>query len=225
MTWRLPPAAPRLADGELHLWRFRLDPPPEIIGKLRPLLSPDETARADRLRIPSKKREFIAARGRLRQILARYLDMLPSTLDFNYGPAGKPLLALPAAPFSFNLAHAGHWGLLGLSAQGQIGVDVEWLERPIDIRQIAGWSFREDPQAELATLPPEMKSHRFFQLWTAQEARLKALGTGLTCADTAEISGLVTGHFLLDDHYICAWATAVEPLLTSYWDFQLFYSE
>lgn len=218
MIWRSPLAVPRLADGELHLWRFRLDPPPSTITDLRLLLSPDESDRAERLRIPSKKKEFIAARGRLRQILARYLETFPSSLKFAYGPAGKPSLALPSTPFSFNLAHAGHWGLLGISAQEQIGVDVEWLERPVDIRQIAGWSFGEELRAELDALPPEMISRRFFQLWTAREARLKARGTGFTGADTTEISGLATGHFPLEDDYLGAWATSPEPVRILYWD-------
>lgn len=220
MIWRLPPVAPRLADGELHLWRFRLDPPPSTITDLRPLLSPDESVRAERLRIPSKKMEFIAARGRLRQILARYLETSPAALHFAYGSAGKPSLALPGPPFFFNLAHAGHWGLLGISAQEQIGVDVEWLKRPVDIGQIAGWSFGEELSAELDALPPEMRSRLFFQLWTAREARLKARGTGFTGADTAEISGLATGHFPLEDDYLGAWATDFGSLLISYWDFQ-----
>lgn len=215
----MPPAAPRLGDGELQLWRFRLDLPPEKISDLRTLLSPNESARADRLRIPSKKQEFIAARGRLRQILARYLDTPPSALNFAYGPAGKPSLANPAAPFSFNLAHAGHWGLLGLSTQRQLGVDVEWLKRPLDIGQIAGWSFGEDLRTELETLPPEIKSRRFFQLWTAREAGLKALGTGLADADNANIHGLETGYFLLEDDYLGAWAATVGTISISYWDF------
>lgn len=218
MIWRLPPAVPRLDDGELHLWRFRLDLHPETISDLRPLLSPDETARAERLRIPSKKKEFVSARGRLRQILALYLKTFPSSLKFAYGPAGKPSLALPGPPFSFNLAHAGHWGLLGISAQEQIGVDVEWLKRPVDIGQIAGWSFGEELRAEQDALPPEMRSRRFFQLWTAREARLKARGTGFTSADTTEISELVTGHFPLDDDYLGAWATSPEPARILYWD-------
>ncbi|MDX9707924.1 MAG: 4'-phosphopantetheinyl transferase superfamily protein [Trichloromonas sp.] len=217
MNWRKPPARPRLDDGDLHLWRFRLDLPPETISDLRPLLSPDETARAERLRIPSKKHEFIAARGRLRQILARYLDSSPAALRFAYGPAGKPALAFPTAPLAFNLAHAGCWGLLGVCAQGEIGVDVEWLQRPVDIGQIAGWAFDCDLVTELAVLPPGKKNRRFFQLWTAREARLKALGTGFTAADHAGISGLATGNFFLEDDYYGAWSASVLPSHISYW--------
>ena len=218
VNWRQPPARPRLDDGELHLWRFRLDLPLEAISDLHPLLSPDETARAERLRIPSKKLDFIAARGRLRQILACYLDTSPADLTFAYGPAGKPALAFPEAPFAFNLAHAGCWGLLGICARGEIGVDVEWLKRPVDIDQIAGWAFGNGDVTELDDLPPEIKSHRFFYLWTAREARLKARGTGFTGADNSETSALETGHFLIGNDYLGAWSTSVVPLRISFWD-------
>ena len=218
VNWRTPPARPRLDDGELHLWRFRLDLPLEAISDLHPLLSPDETARAERLRIPSKKLDFIAARGRLRQILAYYLDTSPADLDFAYGPAGKPALAFPEAPFAFNLAHAGCWSLLGIYARGEIGVDVEWLKHPVDIDQIAAWAFGNRDATELEDLPPEIKSHRFFYLWTAREARLKARGTGFTGADNSGACELVTGHFLIEDDYLGAWSTSVAPLRISFWD-------
>ena len=218
MNWRKPPVRPRLDDGDLHLWRFRLDLSPKSVSDLRPLLSPDETARAERLRIPSKSLEFIAARGRLRQILARYLDTSPAALAFAYGPAGKPSLPCPPVPLSFNLAHAGCWGLLGICAQGEIGVDVEWLQRPVDIGQIAPWIFGENLRKEIEALPPEMKSYRFHQLWTAREARLKARGTGFTASDPDEGLGLQTGHFPLQSDYLGAWAMCAQPLLISYWD-------
>ena len=218
MNWRKPPATPRLDDGDLHLWRFRLDLSPESVSDLRPLLSPDETARAERLRIPSKRLEFIVARGRLRQILARYLDTSPAALCFAYGPAGKPYLPSPPVPLSFNLAHAGCWGLLGICAQGEIGVDVEWLQRPVDIGQIAGWAFGEALRAELEALPQELKTLRFHQLWTAREAHLKALGTGFTLPAISASSLLQTGHLLLDVDYLGAWATSAEARVISCWD-------
>jgi len=217
VNWRTPPARPRLDDGDLHLWRFRLDLPLEAISDLHPLLSPDETARAERLRIPPKKLDFIAARGRLRQILACYLDTSPAALRFAYGPAGKPAIAFPESPLAFNLAHAGCWGLLGICARGGIGVDVEWLKRPVDIGQIAGWAFGEDIRAELDALPAEIKTRRFFQHWTTREARLKALGTGFSEADTGENIELATGNFLLEDDYLGAWAASSPPSQTSYW--------
>ena len=219
MNWQNPPARPHLDDGDLHLWRFRLDLPPETISDLRPLLSPDETTRAERLRIPSKKLEFIAARGRLRQILARYLDSSPAALRFAYGPAGKPALAFPAAPLAFNLAHAGRWGLLGLTAQGEIGVDVEWLQRPVDIGQIAGWEFEEETRAKFEALPAKIKTSRFYHLWTEREARLKALGTGFTGPGDRETSHFETRHLLIDVDYLGAWAISAEARVISCWDY------
>lgn len=189
-----------------------------MIAGLRTLLSPDEAARAERLRVPAKVHEFIAARGYLRRILARYLHTPPSSLNFAYGSAGKPFLDSPRLPLFFNLAHAGTWGLLGIAGDQEVGIDVEWLQRPVDIRQIASWAFAGELCSELESLPPEIKRARFHLLWTDREARLKTLGIGFSHPVPAGFDDLASGHFLLEPDYLGAWATAVSPRLISYWD-------
>ena len=46
-------------------------------------------------------------------------------------------------------------------------------------RQIAEQYFTPREAAELKDLPEEAMPHRFFEMWSAKEARLKALGVGL----------------------------------------------
>src|ERR1051325_4416479 len=70
-----------LASGEVHLWRANLDVSPEM----RVILSHDDWIEARRFHYEDERERFIATRGLLRLILARYLAASPCTLRFGAG--------------------------------------------------------------------------------------------------------------------------------------------
>ena len=80
----------RIAADRVDLWRASLP----TLPALQALLSPDELDRAARFHFEKDSRHFIAARGWLRTVLARYLDTSPADLRFDYGARGKPVLRL-----------------------------------------------------------------------------------------------------------------------------------
>ena len=86
-------APPPLAADVIHVWAFALDLEADRLSALRQTLSPEEGARAGRFRFARHRDRFVAARGQLREVLARYLDVPPGALAFAYGPQGKPFLA------------------------------------------------------------------------------------------------------------------------------------
>src|SRR5215211_7036560 len=95
-------------EMDVHLYRVELALPPGAVRQLETLLSPDELARADRFAHARLRRRFVAGRGQLRLLLARYLHAVPEEIVFAYSPSGKPTLGTAPAgppPLEFNVDH------------------------------------------------------------------------------------------------------------------------
>jgi 4'-phosphopantetheinyl transferase len=180
--WRDPASQLMLSGAEIHLWRAALDPSPDQLTTLAQVLSPEERKRADRFYFERHRRRFTVARGVLRSILARYLQVQPETIEFVYGNWGKPSLAksMAAEGLSFNLSHSGELALLALTRHRPIGVDIEWVERKLDIEGVARYSFSAQEVAILLALPAQEQPAAFFRCWTRKEAFIKATGEGIS---------------------------------------------
>jgi hypothetical protein len=100
---------------------------------------------------------------------------------------GKPRLS--GSSLGFNLSHAGGEGLIGISVEGEIGVDLE-IERPVSeatpfaeaylsVFERDGWHRQ----------PPVLRDRWLLDCWTRKEACLKALSTGLAHSPAAISAG------------------------------------
>jgi len=154
MDWQQPPHNLAISTQEVHIWRANLDLTGEQLKYLTKTLSTDEITRANRFRFPLHKNRFIAARGQLRQILGRYLQIAPQEVEFEYGDRGKPFLK--HKQLQFNVSHTE------------------------DTALYASQRFFTTAEAELIcnATPPDCQ-RLFFHLWTVKEAYLKAIGSGL----------------------------------------------
>ncbi len=178
-SWPKAPAHPVLSSDEVHVWCASLD---QNAAGYEPLLSADEQAKAQRFRFEREQRRFVVGRGLLRNILSLYLNFPPEKLQFKYGKQGKPALNTDEfqPTLSFNLAHSGELALYAVTADLEIGIDLEQI-RPIPaVQQLAEQFFSPLERAELAALPSTQKLAAFFSGWTRKEAYLKARGDGLT---------------------------------------------
>lgn len=181
--WGKPPAAPVQDAAEVHVWRASLDRPPEEIEAFRRSLSPDELHRAERFVFEDHRRRFIAGRGCLRSILARYLDMAPGGIRFEYSPHEKPQLAashVTQTPLHFNFAHSEALALLAVTGIGPVGVDLERVRPDCPAEQIARHFFSDSEIARLGSLPSSERVTAFFRCWARKEAFIKAKGLGLS---------------------------------------------
>ena len=158
---------------DLYLWR--LDPEAATLARRAAHLSEDEAARAARFVRPRDGNAYRAGRGRLREILGELTGVAPSNLRFDYGPEGKP--ALPGGPL-FNLSHTGPYACLAVSADTQLGLDIE-QEREIE-DDVARRFFSPTEYAALSALPVTGWRAGFYRCWTRKEALVKALGGGLS---------------------------------------------
>jgi 4'-phosphopantetheinyl transferase len=176
--------APRnliLAPAELHLWRLRCDGILETREHYRGLLSPDEKERAGRFLIEDARRDFIVARGALRELLAAYLNTRAADIVLRHGIHGKPNVSFDKAksPLHFNVSHSNGFAVFAFSLEAEVGVDIERVRTEVPGREIAERFFSEQEIAALGKLPPERSSGAFFRCWTRKEAYVKARGGGL----------------------------------------------
>jgi 4'-phosphopantetheinyl transferase len=177
--WQHPAEFPSLKNQQVHLWRANLTLSNLKIEELMTYLSPDEVVRANKFRFAQHKSRFIAARGILRQLLGNYLEVSPCSLTFTYSDRGKPQLPQNSL-LQFNLSHSEEYGLFGFTLNHLIGVDLEYQRAMPDALKIAQRFFSDREFKMLTEVPQEQQPRLFFQLWTAKEAYLKAIGTGLS---------------------------------------------
>ncbi|HEY9643835.1 MAG TPA: 4'-phosphopantetheinyl transferase superfamily protein [Coleofasciculaceae cyanobacterium] len=186
--WRLPPDALTLLPNEVQVWQAELDQSLPQVQALHKLLSVEEQSRAARFRREVDRWHFVVGRGSLRQILGQYLHLAPDQLQLGYGDHGKPFL-IDAPHLQFNVSHAHGLALYVVRQTHPIGVDLEHLGRPLmDLEQLSERFFSAKEHAELLALPADQKLTAFFRGWTAKEAYLKAIGTGLSQLEQVEVT-------------------------------------
>ena len=173
-----------LTGRAVHVWPVSTHAPDAVIEQFRFLLTPDETDRAGRFRFDHLRRSFILARGALRVLLGRYLNIAPGGIEFSYGSKGKPALAAPGLPqfnvLQFNASHSGDLALFAFTMDCEVGVDVEAIRPMPDLEDVAKRFFCAEENAELMALPAGQRERGFFLCWTRKEAYIKATGEGLS---------------------------------------------
>ncbi|MBK1986858.1 4'-phosphopantetheinyl transferase superfamily protein [Sphaerospermopsis aphanizomenoides BCCUSP55] len=192
--WLTAPTNLMLSSDDVHLWKIDLNQSESQLQLFRESLSSDEVARAERFYFPEHRRRFIAGRGSLRAILGRYLGVAPAQVEFEYQQRGKPVLAAKFADSGllFNLSHSQDLGLLGVSCQRLIGVDLEYIRPMSDLDNLAKRFFLLSEYEVIKSLSFEQKQQIFFRYWTCKEAYLKATGDGLVQLEQIEVSLTLT---------------------------------
>ncbi|MBR8835373.1 MAG: 4'-phosphopantetheinyl transferase superfamily protein [Stigonema ocellatum SAG 48.90 = DSM 106950] len=178
-----------LLQDDVHVWRIHLDQPEAQLQHLTEILSSDEISRAKRFYKEQHRHRFIAGRGILRTILARYLGIDPQQLQFGYEPNGKPVLpdTLNQTKLWFNLTHSQDLALCAVSRDRLVGVDLEYIRPISDILNLANRYFSPNEYAVMRSLPPHQMQEVFFRYWTCKEAYLKATGVGIGQLEQIEV--------------------------------------
>ena len=175
-------SAPLLSDGEIHLWRAFTHTFKDRGKELETLLSREEIGRAEQFFFSKDKTRFVVARGVLRMIIGRYLNVSPCLVAFRSSPKGKPELLghCDRKSFSFNISHSHNLVVFAFSKFRSIGVDVEHIRNLSDYHEMANCYFHPKERAGLQSLPLYERQKAFFECWTRKEAFLKATGEGLS---------------------------------------------
>ena len=136
----------------------------------RDTLTPDEAKRADNYRHQRDRDNFTACRATLHRILG--------DVEIKIGKSGKP----SAQGFTFNVSHTKTHAVIAITRDpsvSQLGIDIECIDPDFPHLQAARRHFPSGETAHLESLASTDIPAVFTRLWTAREAALKALGTGL----------------------------------------------
>jgi 4'-phosphopantetheinyl transferase len=173
-----------LGLDELHLWCAPLD------RAIDPsLLTADELARAERFKMRRVREQFVAARGQLRIVLGRYLNLAPAAVNLTIEASGKPVLhSCHGSGLHFNVSHSESLAIYAVTRRGRVGVDVELRRTIPDAESLVERFFSPRERDQFVALPPIERPEAFFRAWTRKEAVLKALGRGVQALDECDVT-------------------------------------
>jgi len=178
-NWLFAPDSLSLEAGQVHVWRICLEQDVETLDRFRRILEPEELDRAGRFRFERLQRHFVASRGCLRHVLARYVAKRPESLRFSYNDYGKPSLAGERS-LQFNMSHSHEVALVAVTRNAAVGVDVEHIRSDFASEEIATRFFSRLEVERFSSLAKEEQVAAFFRCWARKEAYIKAIGKGLS---------------------------------------------
>ncbi|UOM34323.1 4'-phosphopantetheinyl transferase superfamily protein [Acuticoccus sp. I52.16.1] len=174
-----PPPDPAAARATVEVLHVDLAALGGELGACAAVLSPDERARAERYAFPRLKRRFVLRRGMLRRAIAARIGVPAAGVAFVEGAQGKPALVPPAA-LHFNLTDTEDDVVVALCATHPVGVDAERRRRLDDGDGVARHIMGAAEFAAYGALAAARRPDALMRVWTAKEAVVKALGTGLS---------------------------------------------
>ncbi|HEX5379571.1 MAG TPA: 4'-phosphopantetheinyl transferase superfamily protein [Phenylobacterium sp.] len=144
-------------------------------------LDAEERRRAASFVFDRDRDRYVRAHGRLRRRLGAALGFAPEAVPIAVSEGGKPFV--PDHRTRFNLSHSGARAVIAITEGGEIGVDLELLDRGDGLEgqldDLARSCLTPTERNALAGLPTEKRVPRFLSYWTAKEARMKLTGEGL----------------------------------------------
>jgi 4'-phosphopantetheinyl transferase len=170
--------APAAAPG-IRLWWCSLDAPPPLIGTFEGYLSQAELSRASRFGNRRLRERYVTGRGSLRTILGGELGVEPGKVEIVRGIRGRPQLS-GTPSLDFNISHTGDVAIVGLLQGARIGVDVERIDRVVNVAGIARKFLTANERRELGAADTDAARARLLTLWTCKEAMSKATGDALS---------------------------------------------
>ena len=179
-NWTKPIPFPLVGAKQIHVWSVDLEPTDDRRSACEAVLSDDERERAARFIFDKHRHRFVAGRGQVREILAKYLGCGPHELHFVYANLGKPSLADSRGDLRFNFSNSSTRGLLAVAVGLELGVDIERLRPVENMLGLAKRFFDASEVAHLDSVDEEGRQAAFFHYWTRKEAYLKAVGQGLS---------------------------------------------
>jgi len=236
--WTSPAIIPALKSNQGHLWKIDSRTLKCSEVSCFSVLSEDEKARADKFRFRRDRFIYVLARGVLRKLLASYIGKAANQIDFEYNEQGKPSVQ-SASNVKFNVSHSRDMILIGFTRKADIGVDIEWNKRPIEIREVAKSFFSDREELDLFSLVEKDRLSAFYNCWTRKEAFIKAKGGGLSIPldqfevslkphsaprllsvlwDQTEVSKWNMKSFNIEKDYTCAVVTHNDDLTRQHYD-------
>lgn len=161
-----------LDTNEVYVWHAELNCTDSQLYAFEKIISPDELIASKRFVKESDQKKYIASKAITRDILSRYLQVLPNDIEFVLSEHGKPFVKNNA--LHFNVSHSGDCFLMGVTLDHPIGVDLEYVRENNDYLALAKRFFAASECQAIKN------KDDFYRCWTRKEAFIKAMGLGLT---------------------------------------------
>jgi 4'-phosphopantetheinyl transferase len=155
----------------------------------RDFLSRDERSHLTGYRSRAAAERYVVTRSLVRVVLGKRLSIDPPQLRVSRTDTGKPVLT---EGIHFNVSHSGDLILLAISDSRAVGVDVERRRDVNRVSAMVGRWLNIDERREFDRLCQHgaSSSDAFLRIWSLKEARLKALGVGISGAATASLTSV-----------------------------------
>jgi 4'-phosphopantetheinyl transferase len=197
-NWITSHTFPQLQYSEIHVWCLSVSNFATNLNQYWQILNHTEQQQAQKFIQTKHQERFIIIHGILRQLLANYLTIEPTKINFTNNEFGKPYLSSIGEEITistlsssrnpcehegyihFNISHSEDVALLAFSKNLIIGIDVEFKRKNIDAIEIAKRFFTaKEADTIINTSSLELQLECFFNYWTYKEAFVKAIGQGL----------------------------------------------
>ncbi|MEU1087768.1 4'-phosphopantetheinyl transferase superfamily protein [Streptomyces sp. NPDC005892] len=179
--------------GDIHVWGWRTGSAPDADDL--DLLDEGELRRVREYHHPRDAAAFARTRANARRALGGLLDVPARDVSLGNRPCpscgarqhGPPVLLRPPYPLAVSLSRTEGYGMLAVSADTSVGIDVEAL-RPVDAEGLADVVLTGRERAHVLGVPEgPVRAQRHFSCWTRKEAVVKAAGSGLLLADLTRL--------------------------------------
>ena len=143
-------------------------------------LTLEEQAYVQSLKSPKRISEFMQTRYFLKKTLAVEVNLPLVQIQFILKGEGKPVLADEASEWDFNLSHSHDLFAIVWSQKGEVGIDIERIRESSHLVTLAR-RFFSPAEANLIAEEKDLlkQSHLFTRIWSAKEALVKAVGSGV----------------------------------------------
>ncbi len=164
----------------IEIFYFNFSEKINQIPDLSTYLTQEELERSNRYHFEKDRNQFIICRGFLRSILGERINISPENIIFEYNKYGKPNLRSTLNPdyVQFNVSHSSDLGLIVVTRDKKIGVDIEKRNGMKDMKSILKSQF-SSTEYEIFNLSTN-KEKCFFDIWAQKEAVVKATGMGFS---------------------------------------------
>jgi 4'-phosphopantetheinyl transferase len=152
-------------------------------------MTPQERRRADAMRAPLRRRQFLAGHWLARRLAAAQSDSTPLEWRWNESDGARRLSSPNSAPLHVSIAHCAEWIACAIHS-APLGIDLELPRRPRDYLALAREIGSSQELLALEAAPTTERESRFFLLWSLKEARGKHEGAGLRPERAREATAL-----------------------------------
>ena len=167
-----------LGDTDLHIWHLELKLNKKQSETALSLLSDIQRDKYHRRKSEALKHQYLAGRYYLLTLLGAYTKQRPEDILLSYSRLNKPSLSNSELGLEFNFTDTDGHGMFVFSKHRQVGVDLERLDRRINIAAIAERRFTEQ-ELQYANHNGAFDQRRGIAIWTRKEAYGKATGQGI----------------------------------------------